>query len=258
MKKYNNFSIKIPFVSIDGKVAKSGSRIVFTFREKVYEGEIMEISYKNHKSKIHDVFHLSPIWKVRTNKGIKHICFDFVGVNHPYNVISLFIIDGFPYAVEIYKNGNDYYNGKSCVLDIDFRTVVFSVPLFGLECLEYPSCGLQFLFGKGYSFEDGKVKGQRVYLHDFNVYWLPNLGTWYASNMRFIEFVPDKEIIVNKCNLFATQEDCTALLRMTKKIEKLDDDETVSKTKQITITISETDDIKSVSEKILQEFSKSN
>lgn len=95
---------------------------------------------------------------------------------------------------------------------------------------------------------------QYLYIHDFDIVYIEETKNYIAANMKFIN---EQSFPLNKITLFACSQDAEDFMWRTGAIKRLNGEKSKSG-KQITITISETDDIKSVSEKILQEFSKSN
>ena len=174
--------------------------------------------------------------------GIIYIC-PYMGDDNPTH---------FPKNdITLYENEDDYYSGKAGVLNLETQVVKFSVPLFNFREFKYID-GLYFLDGIAYCADNGNLTCLAVYLNDFDIDFVPQFNAYYASNMKFLKG-QSNIIYITPCTLFAVKEECTDFLKKTEKIKKLNSDE---KAKQITITISETDDIKNVAEKILKEFSK--
>ena len=245
MKTYKNFHINVPFISINGKTANIGDKFIFVMNEKVYRGKLTGLSCRNVKGGLPEVSYVSPMWKVETNRGDEDVLF----LNYSPTMLSPYIeYLNEKKEIAIYENANDYYNDKRAVIGLKYRNVNFRVSLFHLECSQYVIGELNCLIGYGYSVENGEIKVHQVYLHDFDIDYYPEFDTYWAKNMQFIELGAKNVEIVNDCNLFAEKKDCKELFgTMTEK---------VSISKQITITISENDDVKSVAEKILKEFSK--
>lgn len=253
MKKYNNFSIKIPFVSIDGRVANADDTFIFRANGKSYEGKLVSVSYVGKKDGGNGgLLYMSPVWKVETCEGIVSIEFDFVGKNGEIVAVCPYI-GMIGNDITIYANENDYYNKKTVGFGIERKDVKFSVALKRLDTIVY-SCGLTCLEGVAYSIKNKTAELQYLYIHDFDIVYIEETKNYIAANMKFIN---EQSFPLNKITLFACSQDAEDFMWRTGAIKRLNGEKR-KRGKQITITISETDDIKSVSEKILQELSKSN